>query len=289
MPKTPVFVGVDVACAKGKRLPVCVAARIKGRLEPRPIPDGESALSWTGKGNIEVKEDDPFGDSAKELVDALRRAADAEGWDIASVAIDAPAAPPRKGCRRKSEEALTSFGLSSFRTPDCDQWLEIKRKCRRHLEGRKPPNRLPYANKIWMLYGFKLYEAFRATGQKNVIEVYPYAIVRAVAGDCRHKTTPEGYSRQLAAVAKATGWAPVELDGRLRQSVVGARHDRLDAFMAAWVASLDKSQRRAYGDETNPNDAIWVPRNEALVSPRLTASAATRFERSTSGPPGTPR
>jgi hypothetical protein len=80
-----------------------------------------------------------------------------------------------------------------------------------------------------------------------------------VGDDCPHKTTPDGYKRQLTAVAKATGWSPDNLEVKLRQSVRGAKHDKLDAFMAAWVASLDNSRRRAYGDEADPNDAIWVP------------------------------
>jgi hypothetical protein len=40
----------------------------------------------------------------------------------------------------------------------------------------------------------------------------------------------------------------------------GTNHDRLDAFMAAWVASLPKRRRRAIGNEDDPDDAIWVPR-----------------------------
>ncbi len=62
-----------------------------------------------------------------------------------------------------------------------------------------------------------------------------------------------------AAVAARTGWSPLELESKLNEAVPGSRHDRLDAFMAAWVASLPRDQRRAIGDADQPDDAIWVP------------------------------
>jgi Protein of unknown function (DUF429) len=101
----------------------------------------------------------------------------------------------------------------------------------------------------------------RARGICEIIEVYPYAIVRALLSECSHKSTPEGYQRQLEALARTTGWKGHDLECALRRAVTGTRHDRLDAYMAAWVASLDTQDRRAYGNEWDPNDAIWVPRS----------------------------
>jgi hypothetical protein len=45
-----------------------------------------------------------------------------------------------------------------------------------------------------------------------------------------------------------------DLEARLRATVGGSRHDRLDAFMAAWVASLGAEQRRALGNPQQPDD-----------------------------------
>jgi hypothetical protein len=54
--------------------------------------------------------------------------------------------------------------------------------------------------------------------------------------------------------------APADLEIELKRVVAGSRHDRLDAFMAASVASLPREAVRAYGNENDPNDSIWVPR-----------------------------
>jgi len=110
-----------------------------------------------------------------------------------------------------------------------------------------------------MLYGFELFKALRAMSACEVIEVYPYAIVKALVGDCPHKSTPEGYRRQLEVIAVTTKWTAPELELVLKCSVPGSKHDKLDAFMAAWVASLSADRRRAYGNKNDPDDAIWVP------------------------------
>jgi hypothetical protein len=57
----------------------------------------------------------------------------------------------------------------------------------------------------------------------------------------------------------------------LPENSTGTNHDRLDAFMAAWVASMDRMQRRAHGIETDPNDAAWVPIDYRLADPRTPA------------------
>ena len=91
--------------------------------------------------------------------------------------------------------------------------------------------------------------------------MYPFAIVRALLATCEHKSTEQGYRDQLAAVASRAGWEPQNLEARLKATVPGNRHDRLDAFMAAWVASLPPEGRRAFGDAGRRDDAIWVPCN----------------------------
>jgi hypothetical protein len=73
--------------------------------------------------------------------------------------------------------------------------------------------------------------------------------------------------------ANATGTTPIDdsedglekavkpklRDWSRRPSLPESQNDRLDAFMAAWVASLPSERRRAFGDATRPDDAIWVP------------------------------
>jgi hypothetical protein len=160
---------------------------------------------------------------------------------------------------RASENELGRRGLSSFRTPDESKWVGIREKCVNHLDRGGSAATLPYANKIWMLFGFQLFVSLRRCLDAEVIEVYPFAIVRALLQDCEHKSTEQGYRDQLVAVADRTGWQPQDLEARLKATVPGSRHDRLDAFMAAWVASLPAERRRAFGDAQRPDDSIWVP------------------------------
>jgi hypothetical protein len=110
-----------------------------------------------------------------------------------------------------------------------------------------------------MLFGFQLFARLRRGLKAEVIEVYPFAIIRALLQSCEHKSTERGYRAQLAAVAASTGWDPEILEERLRVAVAGRRHDRLDAFMAAWVASLSPERRHVLGDAQRSDDAIWVP------------------------------
>jgi hypothetical protein len=138
------------------------------------------------------------------------------------------------------------------------EWAGIREKCSNHLAIGGSAATLPHANKIWMLFGFELFARLTSDLRVEVIEVYPFAIVRALLPTCKHKSTEQGYRDQLDAVAARTGWEPQNLEARLKATVPGSRHDRLDAFMAAWVASLLPEGRRAFGDAQRPNDAIWV-------------------------------
>jgi predicted nuclease with RNAse H fold len=251
-----------VACAKDKPLPICFV-RIEGeRVVPITIPREIVATLPRGSGNAEVEEEHPFRLKANTLVRYLKAAAAECHCNVKRIAIDAPAAPPRNG-RRNSERELERAKIPCIPTPDVATWHMILRKCRRHLKCGKPLNRLPHANRIWMLYGFRIFAALRASGIE-AIEVYPQAIVRTlIRGACPHKSTPQGYERQLRVIARRTGWRPRELERALAAASAGSRHDRLDAFMAAWVASLEPRDRVAFGNERDPRDAIWVPKKTA--------------------------
>jgi predicted nuclease with RNAse H fold len=256
----PVFVGIDVACAKRKRLPICFTAFDGNRLKPLEVPHELTARLPVGRGNDQITTEDPFKSEAEAVANVLDNIAAKLAWRIVRVAIDAPAFKPMAGSRR-SELSLRRCGLSSFLTPDTAGWETIRQVCQEHLQAGRPLNRLPHANKIWMLFGFEIFKALRAKGTSDVIEVYPYAIVRALLDECPHKSTPEGYRCQLEAIATETGWNCNHFESKLVRAVPGTRHDRLDAFMTAWVASLPRKSRRTYGNEKNSNDAILVPRN----------------------------
>lgn len=225
---------------------------------PLSIPPAGAERIPRGPGNGEIRNEAPFAAAARQVAAAILEICERESWRLECIAIDAPAAPPVAG-PRTCEIALRRAGLSVFQTPSRKKWAEIVALCRNHLDQAGDLAHLPYANKIWMLYGFHLFAELRARTGAEIIEVYPYAIAHRLKAAHHHKSTATGYKNQLAAVAKRTGWSPAKLEQRLTATVPGKQHDRLDAFMAAWVAGLPPEGRYPYGTPAQPDDVIWVP------------------------------
>ena len=96
------------------------------------------------------------------------------------------------------------------------------------------------------------------------MEVFPQAIVRRLGVGGGHKTTRAGYREQLNAAALIAGEAPDELDRDLARACYGSRHDRLDAYMSAWVASVPASELEACG--MPPDDVIWLPKRPGALN-----------------------
>jgi predicted nuclease with RNAse H fold len=260
-----VYVGIDVACAKRKPLPICFVTHAEGKLKILSPPEEFLELVPRGVGNAEVLNKHPFRVVAEQTARAFQCLIERFGWKIGCIAIDAPAAPPFEG-KRISEISLREAGLECIWTPDHSKWVERIARSHEYLSSNGPIARLPGANQIWMLYGFELFEALRKIGVEEIIEVFPYSIVRTLLPSCPHKTTSEGYLLQIEAVAKATHYTRAALEYELRQNVRGTRHDRLDAYMAAWVSSLPRASRQSFGPKLDPNDSIWIPRRSHLIS-----------------------
>jgi uncharacterized protein DUF429 len=107
-----------------------------------------------------------------------------------------------------------------------------------------------------MLVGFELFRRLRHDWE--CLEVYPQAIAASLGARDIHKSHRDGVRQQLAAAARYTGWPVVHEIASLDRVCYGSNHDRLDAYLAAWVASLEHGDRRAIG--CPPDDVIWVPR-----------------------------
>src|SRR5262245_57322303 len=99
-----------------------------------------------------------------------------------------------------------------------------------------------------MLFGFELYRVLSAAGWA-CLEVYPQPTVRALGAGDIHKSSDGAVLTQLQAAAKYTGWPPQADVSALRSIGWGTLHDRLDAYLAAWVAALGHEQREGLGEE----------------------------------------
>jgi hypothetical protein len=107
-----------------------------------------------------------------------------------------------------------------------------------------------------MLVGFALFDVL--SEHYDCIEVFPQAIAHALQARKVHKSKSEGVASQLSAVAKHSGWPHTDEQGDLNQIAFGSQHDKLDAYLSAWVASLPAEETIACGQP--PFDVIWIPK-----------------------------
>ncbi len=252
-----VFVGIDVAFAKSKRLPISVCVMQGTELKPILLRTGFDKPP-AGAGNrlalqLDVRQAfaDAVGHWLQKLENDMR-------LKIQRIAIDAPSDYCTHGLtRRLCEQALDSSGISCFATPTKDQFEAKIRVSHSHLMAGGKEANMPNANQIWMLVGFELFSRLSHAGF-TCIETYPQAIVRALNAHSSHKSTEDGFTGQLKRAALATGYSSSSaLQSDLDLMGFGSRHDKLDAFLSAWVASLPPDQEKVFG--SRPNDAIVVP------------------------------
>jgi hypothetical protein len=251
------FAGIDVACAAGKRLPVVVCTRRAGVLAPLPLRGLERCAPPRGMGNARTIEPRVVRRFAAETARYLRGVEQALGVRIVRIALDASSAPKRPGLeRRLAEVALDRRRIGCFTTPDAAAFDAIRAKVRAHLAAGGAHARIPHANQLWMLAGFALFE--RLGERWPCLEVFPQAIAHTLGAAGLHKARPGAVRRQLAAAARHTGWPLPPEPGQLRGAGFGSLHDLLDAYLAAWMASLPASEREPLGSP--PDDVIWIPR-----------------------------
>lgn len=253
------FVGIDVAFAKRKRLPVAVVRRDAERLLPWRLAERGVPAPPRGSGNVATLDDALLTRYADAVADYLRGLEVHFGFTIRRIGIDAPSEPRLDAvARRLAEVALDARQISCFTTPCVSQIATIRRKVGEHLASGGTESHLPHANQLWMLVGFALFERLRQTWE--CLEVFPQATVAILGASAVHKTKVQGFVAQQTAVARRTGWPDPEqvLANPFRGFVWGPPHDGLDAYTAAWIAALEPAERQALGEP--PHDAIWVPR-----------------------------
>lgn len=248
--------GIDVAFAKGKPLPIVVCRTRGGVVEPLPLKRAK-AMPPRGRGNALALEPEVRETFAEETAAYLHAVEEEFELRIERIAIDAPSDPKQSGsARRACEREMDRQNISCITTPDAEQFDSICARGKAHLASGGSQARLPGANQIWMLIGFALFERLRRDWE--CLEVFPQAIARTLRASDVHKRKPEGQLAQLTAAARHTGWPSPPTLAALDGIGYGDRHDRLDAYLASWIASLPESQREPAG--VPPNDAIWLPR-----------------------------
>lgn len=255
------YVGIDVAFAKRKRLPLVVCVRRGNALHPLPLRTAR-ALPPVGEGNARILDGNTVDQFARDTVAYLRSIESEFCIKIRRVAIDAPSDPRSPGTSRRSAEIeLDRRQIRCFTTPALAQFETIRLRAMDHLAHGGTESTLPAANQLWMLVGFALFRELRPAWE--CLEVFPQAIARVLGVGRVHKSKGDGLKAQLRAAARHTSWpgaavVDTAITGHLAAIGYGSRHDRLDAYLAAWVASLDRAKRKALGEP--PNDVIWVPR-----------------------------
>jgi hypothetical protein len=251
------FVGIDVAFAKNKVLPVSVCVRPDGKsvdILPLRVSFGKPPA---GQGNVRALDEQVRRQFCEGVLAWVGKLEEGKRLKVRRVAIDAPSDYCRHASgRRAAERSLDVHGISCFATPTEDEFRAKVEASRKFLADGGKANRLPNANQLWMLVGFEL---FRTLGQRyECIETYPQSIVHELKCAGRHKSTEQGLQGQMDEAAKLFGVSTTEMRAKLLAMGYGSAHDRLDAFLSAWVASLDEKDRKGFG--TPPDDVIWVPK-----------------------------
>jgi predicted nuclease with RNAse H fold len=175
----------------------------------------------------------PAGDA-----DALRR------WcaGATAIAIDAPDAPST------APHAGDTTLAPKFRRSRCAE-IELGRRHGSWVSWTTPAEP-PFPG--WMEAGFAAYDALRGAGAPVVIEVYPFAGFRALAGGRRLAKKQSTAGRlERADLLAGVGVSGAALSSR--------SHDELDALVAAVVAR-DRARGEAAGVTCgHDGSAIWLP------------------------------
>tara|TARA_Y100001968_G_scaffold309412_1_gene329149 strand:+ start:4034 stop:5038 length:1005 start_codon:yes stop_codon:yes gene_type:complete len=259
-----VYIGIDVACAKDKYLPLVICSKEYGRLLPFPLAKYQIRPP-RGLGNALTLHDEVNQAFANDVANYVETVCDAFHLNPVRIGIDSPLRPRGTNLKRRlAEQALDKTGISCYTTPSAYDFEVIKARGIEHLHADKPIQNLPHAHQIFMLVGFALNE--RLSKVAECIEVYPHATVKQLGVADIHKSKGNQAELQLAAISHYTGWPRTADDCVQADNMcLGPMHDRVDAYSAAWVASLPEQERICFGDPEK-GDAIWIPKVKPLSS-----------------------
>ncbi|RUO68567.1 DUF429 domain-containing protein, partial [Pseudidiomarina salinarum] len=253
-----VVIGIDVACAKDKPLPVVICYQDGDTLRPLLL-NSFAQQPPRGRGNPSTVSAETNQAYARETRHYIEEVCLQHHLNPVRIGIDsALRARPNHMHRRLAESALNASGISCYKTPSGEDFDRIIAKGQAHLAQGGAANRMPHAMQLFMLPGIAIAEEMAKVAP--CLEIYPQAIARRLGSASLHKTKKGQSLVQLKAVSEHTGWPASETDwAELKHICRGALHDKVDAYSVAWVASLPESKREYFGDPQQ-DDAIWVPK-----------------------------
>jgi hypothetical protein len=256
------YIGIDVSCAKKKRCPISICVKENGRLIPLLLGQKKNPPPL-GFGNAATLIEENNIAYATAIKSYIVNACKEHNLTPVRIAIDAPLLPKENNLKRRiAERALDGRKISCYATPSQREFEIIIKRGKAHLKEGGQAVRLPHSIQIFMLAGFAIYQALKEVAE--CIEVFPHATAKILGTTSKHKTKENQAYVQLHAMSKYTGWPSSEDEwSKVKDICSGDFHDKVDAYSAAWIASLDVEERLVLG-ESSLNDAIILPSLEQL-------------------------
>ncbi|AEP29386.1 DUF429 domain-containing protein [Brumicola nitratireducens] len=283
------YIGIDVSCAKKKRCPIAICIKENDRLVPLLLAQAKYQPPF-GSGNAKTlfaENNTAYAAGIKSyIVDVCKQ----HNLTPARIAIDAPLLPKKNDQKRRiAERELDRQKISCYATPSQSEFERIIERGKTHLKEGGQVVHLPHSIQIFMLAGFAIYQALKNVAE--CIEVFPHATAKLLGTAGKHKTKDNQAHIQLHAMSKYAGWPRTEEEwGTVKDICSGDVHDKVDAYSAAWIASLDDEQHLVLGNPSS-NDAIYLPRLETLntfdIAP-LNTGNTTPLEQQTGEPKSEP-
>ena len=149
---TQTYLGIDVAFAKSKRLPLCFCQRTPVGLRPIPIKSPDLPKPPAGRGNRVALDPEIVREYAESVLIYLAEIQSTLGLSIQTIALDCPSTPKAENLdRREAEIQMDRLRISCFATPSETEFEQIRSKAVRHLEDgeRKPGCRTPIRSGCW--------------------------------------------------------------------------------------------------------------------------------------------
>ena len=257
------FIGIDVAVAKKKYCPISICIKDKDVLRPLLLAD-EPMQPPKGLGNIATLTHVNNIAYASAIKDYIVAVCERHNLKPTRIAIDSPLQPRAPGLKRRlAEQALDKLCMSCYTTPSELDFENISVKAKAHIANCGQANKLPHSMQIFMLAGFVIADALKTVAP--CIEIYPHATAKLLGVAGKHKMKDDQAFVQLSAISKYTGWPNSENEWKQVSKICkGPTHDKIDAYSAAWLASLPAHNRQPLG-EPDKEDVIWIPRLEQLA------------------------